>query len=59
MTLQQLGGKEAPHPCFFFFRLWEPMLQFFFFIYICATCRQDDLESLEKSLLSNDEGPDT
>ena len=58
MTLQQLGGKEAPHPCFFFFGFGSQCYNFFF-IYICATCRQDDLESLEKSLLSNDEGPDT
>lgn len=49
--LQHLGGKEAPHPCF-------STLGADVYIYLCATCRRDDLEGLVKSLLSNDEEPD-
>lgn len=49
--LQQLGGKEAPHSRF-------STLGADVYTYLCATCRQDDLESLVKSLLSNDEESD-
>ena len=34
MTLQQLGGKEAPHPCFFFSALGANVTIFFLSIYV-------------------------